>query len=134
MDDIPEGFDLLDRKSPFMEPIGPVYRKIADRSLSIGVRIAERHTNARGLVHGGLIATLADIGLGYVLMIGDDPPKSAVTVNLTTDLFGAASIGDWLEVRAEAKRVGGTLAFSACDVLADGAPIAHATGVYRLSR
>ena len=45
MDDIPDGYDLLDRKSPFMEPIGPVYRKVDGRRLSLGV------LNAIILVH-----------------------------------------------------------------------------------
>lgn len=134
MSDIPDGYELIERKSPFMEPIGPLYRKRDGDRLSVGLRVAERHTNARGLVHGGLIATLADLAMGYVMATADKPPKSAVTVNLSTDLFGAASIGDWLEVRAEAKRVGGKLAFSACDVLAEGAPIAQGTAVYRVTR
>jgi len=134
MDDVPEGYALLDRKSPFMEPIGPVYRKVDGRMLSLGVRIAERHTNARGLVHGGLFATLSDLAMGYALGVSENPPKSGVTASLTIDILGSAKIGDWLEVRAEAKRVGGTLAFSACDMLVEGATIGQATAVYRVTR
>jgi len=117
-----------------MEPIGPVYRKTEGTRLSLGLRIAERHTNARGLVHGGLLATLADLAMGYALGVVEDPPKSGVTASLTTDIFGSAAVGDWLEVRAEAKRVGGRLAFSACDMLAAGEPIGQGTGVYRVTR
>jgi len=134
MDDIPDGYRRLARKSPFMEPIGPVYRKVEGTTLSLGLPIAERHTNARGLVHGGLLATLADLAMGYALGVVDDPPKSGVTASLTTDIFGSAAVGDWLEVRAEAKRVGGKLGFSACDLFAAGEPIGQATAVYRVTR
>jgi len=134
MDDIPDGYERLDRKSPFTEPLGPIFQKTEGRTLSLGLRVAERHTNARGLVHGGLIATLADLAMGYSLALADDPPKSGVTASLTTDLFGAAGIGDWLEVRAQAKRVGGKLGFCACDVLADDTPIAQGTAVFRVTR
>ena len=134
MADIPQGFEKLTRKSPFLEPIGPIYRKEIPPALLLGLRIEERHTNARGFVHGGLISTICDIALGYALALHDTPPDSAVTVSLTTDLFGAARIGDWLEVRAVAKRVGGNLAFSAADVTADGTPVAQARAVFKVSR
>lgn len=133
MADIPKGFRKLTRKSPFLEPIGPIYRKDVPPELILGLRIEQRHTNARGYVHGGLISTIADIALGYALTLHDTPPDSAVTVSLTTDLFGAAKIGDWLEVRAVAKRVGGNLAFSAGDVTADGQPVAQAHAVFKVS-
>ncbi len=134
MVDIPEGFEKLTRKSPFLEPIGPIYRKEEPPTLILGLRIEERHTNARGYVHGGLIATISDIALGYALQLHDTPPEGAVTVSLTTDLFGAAKIGDWLEVRAVAKRVGGNLAFSSADVIAGGKPVAQARAVFKVSR
>ena len=31
----------------------------------MGLRLAKPHTNARGLIHGGLIASLADNAMGY---------------------------------------------------------------------
>jgi len=134
MADIPEGFEKLTRKSPFLEPIGPIYRKDDPPLLILGLRIEEQHTNARGYVHGGLISTISDVALGYALALHDTPPESAITVSLTTDLFGAAKIGDWLEVRAEAKRVGGNLAFSAGDVMANDKPVAQARAVFKVSR
>jgi len=134
MTEIPDGFTIYDRKSPFLEPIGPIYRKDEGRTLVIGLTIETRHTNARGFVHGGMISTLADIALGHALSLADEPPKSALTASLTVDLFGAAKVGDWIEVRAQAKRVGGKLAFSAADVLADGAAIGQATAVFRVTR
>jgi len=51
MEEIPDGYQLLDRKSPFMEPIGPVYRKVDGTTLSLGLPIAE--TVARQ--HGGTL-------------------------------------------------------------------------------
>ncbi|MCZ6863343.1 MAG: PaaI family thioesterase [Alphaproteobacteria bacterium] len=134
MADIPQGFEKLTRKSPFLEPIGPIYRKEDPPTLILGLRIEERHTNARGFVHGGLISTISDIALGYALQLHDTPPDSGVTVSLTTDLFGTAKIGDWLEVRAVAKRVGGNLAFSSADVTANDQPVAQARAVFKVSR
>ena len=132
--EVPDGFEILDRKSPFLDPAGPLFVKKDGRTYVIGVRIAERHSNARGYVHGGLIASLADIALGYSMQLAETPPQGGVTASLTIDFFGAAKIGDWLEVRASAKRVGGSMAFCAADIIAEGAPIGQATGVFKVAR
>ena len=55
----PPGFEPLFRTSPFLETVGPLfYRKDPERGLVIGLRIAEKHANARGIAHGGLLMTL----------------------------------------------------------------------------
>ena len=42
-----------------------LYSRRTDKAVIVGLRSAKPHTNARGLIHGGLIATLADNAMGY---------------------------------------------------------------------
>ena len=63
--DIPAGFEPHFRKSPFTDPWEPLYSKKTDKAVVIGLRLAKAHTNGRGLIHGGLIASLADNAMGY---------------------------------------------------------------------
>ena len=63
--DIPEGFEPHFRKSPFTDPWEPLYSRKTDKAVIMGLRLATPHTNARGLIHGGLIASLADNAMGY---------------------------------------------------------------------
>jgi len=63
--DIPEGFELHLRESPLTEPWKPLYTKKTDKAVIIGLRLGRPHTNGRGLIHGGLIAALADNAIGY---------------------------------------------------------------------
>ena len=67
MSDLPEGYELVQRtQGPgFAGLAGPFYAKRDGRALSLGLRIEQRHLNSRGTCHGGLLATLADIALGY---------------------------------------------------------------------
>ena len=58
--DIPAGFARHTRGSPFTRPWEPIYAKQTAEAVILALRLAEPHTNARGLVHGGLIASLAD--------------------------------------------------------------------------
>jgi acyl-coenzyme A thioesterase PaaI-like protein len=43
-----------------------LYSKRTDKAVIVGLRLAKPHTNAYGLIHGGLIATLADNAMGYI--------------------------------------------------------------------
>jgi acyl-coenzyme A thioesterase 13 len=79
MSEIPTGFEPLFRSSPFLEVIGPLYSRGKGADLVIGLRAAEKHCNARGMVHGGVLATITDIALGYALAYSADPPLSMVT-------------------------------------------------------
>ena len=61
--DIPAGFERHFRQSPLTEPWEPLYSRRTDKAVIIGLRLTKPHTNGRGLIHGGLIATLADNGV-----------------------------------------------------------------------
>ncbi len=130
--DIPEGFEPHFRKSPLTDPWEPIYsRKTAD-AVIMGLRLATPHTNARGLIHGGLIAALADNAMGYSCAQATDWRTSFVTISLTVDFTGSADIGQWLAVESEVIRTGSTICFAQCLVKADEAIIARASGTFRV--
>jgi acyl-coenzyme A thioesterase 13 len=113
MDDVPAGFTTLFRTSPFLELLGLFYQRDAENGgLIIGLRITEKHANARGMAHGGLLMTLADIALGYNAVLTRNPPLSMVTTSLSADFASSAKIGDWLEAHVDIQKVGSQAAFA----------------------
>ena len=130
--DIPDGFEPLSRKSPLTEPWEPLYAKKTDKAVIIGLRLARPHTNARGLIHGGLIAALADAAMGYSCAQATGWTTSFVTISLSVDFVGAAEIGQWLAVEGEAIKTGSTICFAQCLVKADDTVIARASGTFRV--
>lgn len=132
MIDIPEGFQPHFRKSPFTEPWEPLYSKKTEKAVIIGLRLAKPHTNSRGLIHGGLIASLADNAMGYSCAQVMGWTASLLTVSLTVDYIGSAQIGQWLAVECEAIRTGSTICFAQGLIRADGAVIARASGTFRV--
>jgi len=130
--DIPEGFEPHFRKSPFTDPWEPLYSKKTDKSVSIGLRLARPHTNSRGLIHGGLIASLADNSMGYSCGQAMGWTTSFVTVSLAVDYIGSAQIGQWLAVECEVIRTGSTLCFAQSLIKADNVAIARANGTFRV--
>jgi acyl-coenzyme A thioesterase 13 len=128
--DTPAGFAPIFRTSPFLETIGPLYSAGSGASLVIGMHVQEKHTNARGTLHGGVLASIADIALGYGLATSMSPPTSMVTANLSVDFAGSAQIGDWIETMLDIQKVGSRLAFANVYFSVGGERIARASGVF----
>jgi acyl-coenzyme A thioesterase 13 len=128
-----EGFTALFRSSPFLDRAGPFYSKDKGAALSIGLRVLEHHLNARGLVHGGVLLTMADIALGYAMATSENPPISAVTSQLSADFAGSARLGDWVQSRVDIQKIGRTLAFANVYLLVGDVRIVRASGVFAVT-
>ena len=130
--DIPEGFERQTRHSPLTDPWEPIYSKQTPDAIILGLRLAKPHTNARGFVHGGLIAALADKAMGHSCGHKMRGVYSLVTVSMSIDFISSAKIGQWLTVETDVIKTGATLCFAQCLVSADGATIARANGTFRV--
>jgi acyl-coenzyme A thioesterase 13 len=127
---IPEGFRRIEGLSPFNALVGPLYERRDGERVSIGLALEEKHTNSRGIVHGGVLATLADLALGYAMLARSGDKGSFVTAHLAVDYAGAAHAGDWIESRTEIQRVGSRLAFANCYLVVGANPIVRASAIF----
>jgi uncharacterized protein (TIGR00369 family) len=130
--DIPHGFERHFRQSPLTDPWEPLYSKRTDNAVIIGLRLAKPHTNARGLIHGGLIATLADNAMGYSCAHRLGGAFSLVTIGLAVDFVGTAQIGQWLAVETDVIKTGTTICFAQSFIKADDVIIARANATFRV--
>ena len=130
--DVPADFAPLFRTSPFLDAMGPLYGKGSGARLVVGFRVAQKHTNARGTLHGGVLAALADVALGYSIATSTDPPARMVTVSLSVDFSGAASPGDWVETSVDIQTLGKRLAFANAYFQVAGERIARASAVFQV--
>src|SRR5262245_53420355 len=128
--DIPPEFRPLFRTSPVLDLIGPLYFRGEGGNLVLGLRVEPKHCNARGTIHGGILATLADVALGYTMAFASRPPVGLVTANLTLDFAGTAKIGDWLEAYVDVLKQGRRLAFANCYITVAEQRIVRASAVF----
>lgn len=128
----PAGFVPFPYQSPFLDLIGPMWLKVNDdgRPPTIGLRIRKEHANNRGLAHGGVLATLADIVLGYGVALSTEPQVHGTTASLSIDFAAGARVGDWLEGTADIQRLGSRLVFVAAYLVVDGERVARASAVF----
>lgn len=136
--DAPDGFAPHFRKSPLTEPWEPIYSRRGDGKVVIGLYIREPHTNSRGMLHGGLIAALADNAMGLscgetLAASGKRPEGGLVTVSMAIDYIGAAKLGQWVAFDTTYIRTGKTLCFAQAFVTADGEVVARADARFKLT-
>jgi uncharacterized protein (TIGR00369 family) len=130
--DIPDGFERQSRRSPLTDPWEPIYLKQTPDTIILGLLLATPHTNARGFVHGGLIAALADKAMGHSCGKKMRDAHSLVTVSMSIDFISSGQIGQWLTVETDVIKTGNTICFAQCFVKADDVAIARANATFRV--
>ena len=131
----PEGFRILTLPpSGFMQATGPVHGKREAGRFTLGFRVEERHCNAAGVCHGGMIATLCDMLLTVGSNIQSAQSRFLPTISFTCDFLAPAALGAWLEGRVEVLRTTRNLLFASGMLEAAGeGPVARTSGVMRLA-
>lgn len=129
MDDIPEGFELIDMGPGFMAAFGPVYLQRATRTL--GFRVAAHHLNPVDVCNGGAMATFADLQIAAVIDGPGTASGHAPTVTLSVDYLGPAPHGAWVQAPVQLVKQTKTLIFTQALISADGRPVARANAIYR---
>ena len=61
MNEVPKGFERFDGGADFMELVGPIYARGERGERVLALRVEDRHRNAGGVAHGGLLTTLVDL-------------------------------------------------------------------------
>lgn len=135
---VPYGYEIVQRTQgpTFAGLAGPFYAKRQGRELSLGLRIEQRHLNSRGTCHGGLLATLADIALGYACVAANEDGQSRnfVTIDLAVEYLAATQAGDWLYSEVRVMNADTRTAAAAGHLLVDGRPVARISANFRMAR
>lgn len=132
---IPDGYGPSDLVEGFLVHIGPLFARAADARPSgipftLAFRAAKQHANRYGVVHGGMLATLADTAIGANLARTGAQVDTTLTLNLTLDFIAAARIGDWVEAHVLLTKERGRVRFGQCDVRCRETLLVRASAVF----
>lgn len=127
----PDGYELIDFKSPFMEVNGPIYCRVDEPVLHLGIRVEQRHCNLTGSMHGGMLATLADFAMGRALGRTRNSNQPLVTLNLNLDYIATTSVGSWVEMHVQLKKPNGGVVFATCEIREGERLMLVASGVFK---
>ena len=130
---IPPGFAAADVGSGFSSRNAQFHAKWVNERLQLGFRVAEHHTNLRGVLHGGMLATFADTLLPYAAMYQSLGGRHFLpTISLQLDYLAPATLGAWVQGEADVLRSTRNMVFMQGLVTADDTPIARLSGIFKI--
>jgi uncharacterized protein (TIGR00369 family) len=128
-----EIFELA-ASNPFYAWTGMRVLRVEPGEVDVAMEVGPDHLNLRGLLHGGMIATLADTASGLAIRSALAAGRTHATVQLDVQFLRAGGPGT-IEARGRAVRVGRSIAFAEADVVdGSGATIARATATHAVGR
>lgn len=118
----------------FNQFAGPFYRLSDDGETKRFAFIAlDKHMNAAGSVHGGLLMTFADIAMSRSSRLVSGA-HSCSTVSLSCDFVSPGRLGDLIEIRVRVTRQTRTLVFLSSEITASNTVLMVANGLWRIVR
>jgi uncharacterized protein (TIGR00369 family) len=133
----PDGFVPWERGgSAVTDPWEPIYTRDIDGIVHVGTHVRPEHCNRRGLLHGGVIASLADIAMGYsyglVLRARGEAPDGLLTTHLALEYIAASRSG-WLEIRPRVVHPGRSSGATDATIHVDGFLVARVSATFRVA-
>ena len=130
---VPPGYRLVAFEGvTFNSANGPFYLKRDGDDIVMGFRVEQRHCNPAGILHGGMMMTVADMTAGFGTAFKSGIDKFMPTVNMTFDFVASGNIGDWIEGRCEVLKVTRSLAFASVMLSTQGRPLLRASAVMKI--
>lgn len=131
--EIPAGYRLIAFEGvTFNSANGPFYVRRDGEEMVLGFRVEQRHCNPAGILHGGMMMTVADMTAGFGTAFKSGIDKFMPTVNMTFDFVASGHVGDWVEGRCEVLKVTRSLAFATVMLSVQDKPMLRASAVMKI--
>lgn len=105
------------------------YERISETDLKVTLPIEPLCLNSLGIVHGGIICSLADIAMGQAI-IGENNRQTVVTVDLKTTFIKGAK-GNYLIAEAHLVKKGRNISYIDCLIYDENKElVAKANGIF----
>lgn len=120
--------------SGFTGHVGPFWFRGEGDDITVGLLIEQRHCNDHiGTLHGGVVMTFADIGLGSgIARVMGEQRFGCVTVSLQTQFVAVARLGEFIYCKPEIVRHAKDLVFMRGLIKTGDKTIANADGIWKL--
>jgi len=128
---VPEGYQAFNPGDDFISLIGPLYLKLEDDGVRIGLPIERRHSNPMGIAHGGALMTLADMvmGVGCGFLTGIRFPHPTISMN--SDFVRGPRVGTFVSGKARIARKTRNFVFCNCELTGNGETYLTASGIFK---
>jgi uncharacterized protein (TIGR00369 family) len=128
--------DVRDRiaRSRFHGWMGMRVGELGEGASVIELDVEDHHTNLMGVLHGGVITSLADAATGIAMLTALDDGWSHLTTSLQMTFLSPGRLGETVVARGRVVKRGRRFGYAEADVErdADGALLARAAATFMI--
>lgn len=125
----PDGFEPIVQGKGFSNLLGQVYVDRANNRF--GMWVTPIQGNPVDTLHGGAMATFADLQLLALLGRGKGGAAHCPTISLSVDYLAPTPMGSWLEGQVTMTAQTKNMYFTQALMTVDGKPVARSSAIYR---
>lgn len=116
----------------FMEQAGPLWSLVSeDGTRRYGCLMEDKHLNAAGIVHGGVLLTLADHAASAAAWLHTQR-QTCVTVHLDAQFLAPAHSGNWVVCTVEISHSTNSLVFARVQLHCEAQLLLSAQGLLKI--
>ena len=127
----PAGYTQTALIDPFEIYLGPVFETGEKGARRFALTVDERHVNGRGVVHGRMFMSFADLAMGQAAWDACDR-AAVVTLNMQSQFLKTARAADVIEVAPRVTRRTRSLLFLRADFEVKGEVVFTASSVWKI--
>jgi uncharacterized protein (TIGR00369 family) len=117
----------------FSRHVGPLYRLRGEGAYRFGFIVENKHMNAAGAVHGGMLMGLADVAMSRTTREVTGAATCS-TVALSCDFLAPGKLSDLVEAQVQIARRTRTLVFLSATISAGDRRLLVAQGVWKIGQ
>lgn len=115
--------------NPFVRHLGVKFTKVDDGIVEAVMPLRPEFKQYSGVIHGGILASLADTIAGFAAYTMTPADKDVLTAELKTSFLRAAW-GNELTAIGTVIKPGRNVHFSECEIFCDGKLVCKASGTF----
>lgn len=113
--------------TPFYQLMGIHLSALGSGEAEVKLKSASQHTNPLGLMHGGVLMSIADAAMGNAIRsLG----IKGVTADCSTSFIASAHLEGLLLARGKVVKAGKRLVYARAEVFSDGKMVADVKGTF----
>lgn len=125
-----DGWQEIEAGNGFLALIGPLWQKLEDERYCLGFLVAGKHLNRNGMVHGGMLSSLADSAMGLAARQHELSRRQA-TIQLGIHYIAAARPDEFVVARCTVRRATRSIIFVDAEIFSGTRLVATTEGIWK---
>lgn len=118
-------------RSRFHNWMGMRLERLEPGSSELSLTVGDDHVNLMGVLHGGVVASLADAATGIAMLSALEADRSHLTTSLQLTFLAPAKLGEAVTARGRVVKAGRRFGYAEADVSrSDGTLLARAAATF----